>query len=100
VRTILLVQLAASVVGMLDGARSEAWDQVGIFALIAVLAFVLLLRTTGRRPLVPVRGDLERWLAARAAMTGERVEDVTDRALAAYRAGIVGDEDTDAPSGA
>jgi hypothetical protein len=30
-------------------------------------------------------------MADRAAVSGERVEDVADRALAAYRAGFVGD---------
>jgi hypothetical protein len=49
----------------------------------------LLLGSAQRRRPVLVRADLGRWMADKAAVSGERIEDVADRALSAYRAGLV-----------
>jgi hypothetical protein len=93
VRTLVAVLMGIGVVGGLDAARSGAWDLVAIFGAIVVGLAVLLARTSRHRPLVPMRADLVRWMARRAAVGGETTSAVADRAVAAYRAGLTdGDE--------
>ena len=70
---------------------------VALFSLLIVSALMLAASTARRRPLIAVRADLHRWLSRRAALTGEEVGHLTDRALGAYRAGLTGDEE--APGG-
>lgn len=91
-RTTLAVMVAIAVVGAFAAGRTDAWDQALIFGAVAIMAAYLLLRTTAARPLVPVRADLVRWLGHRSARTGERPQDLADRAIAAYRAGLVGED--------
>ena len=88
VRTVLAVMLAIAGIGGLDAARSGSWDLVAIFGALAVGLLWMLLRTSIRRPLVPVRADLVRWMARRAAVSGEATSAVADRAVAAYRSGL------------
>lgn len=94
-RTVLVIMIVVAAVGSIDAAADRAWDLVAVLALLILLTVVLLARTTLRRPLVPLRRDLYRWLARRAATTGERTEHVADRAVSAYRAGLVGDDEHD-----
>jgi hypothetical protein len=93
VRMVLVVQGVVLGVGIADAALADALDLVAIQALALALTVGLLATTTTRRPMVSLRGDLVWWLRARAATSGERLADVTDRAVAAYRAGIVGDDE-------
>jgi transposase len=58
--------------------------------LVAVLQLLLVMRTNGRRPSVPIRADLVRWLRDRAAAEGEPAELIADRAVSAYRADLLG----------
>lgn len=89
-RAVLLLTLVVAVVGAVDAAVGGVWDLFTVFSLVGVLQLVLLLRLSGRRPAVPVRADLVRWLRDRAAAEGETPERIIDRALGAYRAGMVG----------
>jgi hypothetical protein len=92
VRTVFVAMIVLCCVGALDAARGDEWDLVVIFGAVALLAVVLLARTSVSRVLVPIRSDLVRWMAARAAVTGDRTENLADRAVAAYRDGLTGEE--------
>lgn len=82
------VLMIVAFVGAVDAAAGDEWDLTVIFTVVILGLGVLLARTSVARPLVPIRGDLVRWLSARAAVHGERVEVVADRAVAAYRDGL------------
>ncbi len=90
-RAVLVLTVAVAVVGAIDAAVSVDWDLFVVFVLIGLLQLVLLLRLSGRRPSVSVRADLVRWLRDRAASEGESTERIVDRAVSAYRDGLVGD---------
>lgn len=89
-RAVLVLTAAVALVGVVDAAVGRNWDLLAVFALIAVLQGVLLLRLSGRRRSVPLRADLARWLRDRAAAEGESAELIADRAVSAYRADLVG----------
>jgi hypothetical protein len=91
-RALLVVMIAVAGVGALDAGRAGSWDQVVIFTALLVGLAALLVRTSLRRPLVPIRADLVRWMGRRAAVSGEGVGAVADRAVAAYRSGLTGEE--------
>jgi hypothetical protein len=86
----LLVALAAVVagVGIAEATVHRNWDVLGLFSGIVALMVVLLLRTFSGRPAVPLRRDLVAWLDERAVSAGEPLEQVADRAVSAYRAGL------------
>jgi ABC-type multidrug transport system fused ATPase/permease subunit len=90
-RAVLVLTVAVAVVGAIDAAVSIEWDLFVVFVLVGLLQLVLLLRLSGRRPTVPVRADLVRWLRDRAAAEGESTERIVDRAVSAYRDGLVGE---------
>lgn len=92
-RTLLAVMLGVALVGCLDAARADAWDLVVVLGLLVVAVVALLVSVTFGRPLVTARADLVRWIARRAAISGESPGAVVDRALAAYRSGLTGDGD-------
>ena len=89
-RAVLALTVAVAVVGAVDAAVSIDWDLFVVFVLIGLLQLVLLLRLSGRRPALSVRADLVRWLRDRAASEGESTERIVDRAVSAYRDGLVG----------
>lgn len=98
VRTTLAVVLVLCGVGALEAALGDEWDLVALFGAAAVPTTVLLVGTWGARQHVLVRSDLAQWIRSRAAVTGERPGDLADRAVAAYRDGLTGedrDEDRD-----
>ena len=79
------VALVLAAVGAVDAARGQHWDTAAVFGLLLLVLLGLLTRVRGARPSVPLRGDLVRWLRERSAVTGEPVEVLADRALAAFR---------------
>lgn len=79
-----------ALVGAVDAAIGGNWDLFAVFVLVAVLQLLLMLRTNGRRPSIPIRADLVRWLRDRASAEGEPAELVADRAISAYRADLLG----------
>ncbi len=94
-----LVVIAALVAfaGTVDAALSREGDLFVVFLVTLVLLVVMLFRLQFHRPGVSVRADLVRWMRARAAVTGQRVEDVVDRAIAVYRQGFEGEPAADGP---
>lgn len=91
VRTTLAAATVLCGLGAMGAARAEEWDLVIVFGAVAAMTALLLARTWISRILVPIRADLVRWMAGRAAVTGERTEDLADRAIAAYRDGLTGE---------
>ena len=87
--------LGLCIAGIVDAARDHTFDLLVLYALAVALLAALILRAPRGRSLVAVRADLARWLKRRAAVTGERTEDLTDRAVATYRAGLGDDDDDD-----
>lgn len=96
-RVVLLMSALALAVGVIDGIVSREWDFVAVFTMALALQLLLLSRLGGRRPAVPIRRDLVGWLRNQAALGGESMESVADRAISAYRAGFTDlDERADA----
>jgi hypothetical protein len=91
-RTVLVLTVAVAAIGVVDAAVGRNWDLLTVFALVGLLQLVLLLRLSGRRPAVPLRADLVHWLRDRAEAEGESPDRVLDRAVSAYRAGLLGEE--------
>ncbi len=87
-RVVLLMTSLVLAVGMIDGIVSREWDFLAVFTMALALQLLLLARLGGRRPAVPIRRDLVGWMRNQAALGGEPVESVADRAISAYRAGF------------
>ena len=94
-RAVLIMTSLVLTVGVIDGIVSREWDFLAVFALALALQLLLLARLSGRRPAVPIRRDLVTWLRNQAALGGEPMDSVADRAVSAYRAGFT---DLDEPS--
>lgn len=84
-RYLLVIAVALSVAGVVDSALGKQWDFLTLFLMVLLVLAALLLRLHWRRPSVPVRADLVRWLERRAALTAEPGERIADRAIADYR---------------
>ena len=87
-RLVLLMTSLVLAVGVIDGIISREWDFLAVFAAALALQLLLLARLSGRRPAVPIRQDLVAWLREQAALSGEQMESVADRAIGAYQAGF------------
>ncbi|MFV2000146.1 MAG: hypothetical protein ACC654_07260 [Acidimicrobiia bacterium] len=95
VRLLVSAVSVVALVGVVDAAIGAEWDLFVLFALILGIGLVLALRLESRRPAVPIRRDLVRWLRDRAAASGEPMSAVTDRAIATFadRYGVVAEVD-------
>jgi hypothetical protein len=82
------VSLAALAVGGIVGsARAGETGLLTLFVIVLVLVAglaQLIMRPNER--IVPLRGDLARWLDSMSAVTGEPPEAIAARGLSAYRA--------------
>lgn len=87
-KVILALTLVVTAAGVVEGVAGRVWDLAAMFGLLFVLQLVMLLAFQTGRPAVPLRRDLVCWLADRAAATGEPLERLADRCIAAYRAGM------------
>jgi len=95
VRMVLSVMALVAAIGGVDAARAGSLDLAAIFGVLVLGLLWMLVRTSVRRPLVPVRADLVRWMARRAAVSGEATSAVADRAVAAYRSGLTEEGERD-----
>ena len=92
-RALLIGATVLCLVGTVDAALDEAWDHVAMFgATMILIAAAGALRRPHRRTLT-LRADLAPWLRTRSELTGEPVEVLADRAVAAHRAGLTGRDD-------
>lgn len=81
------------IVALVDSVLSRNWDLVIVLAVALAVQLALIVSLHAPRPAVPLRGDLFRWLDERSAATGEPVEHIADRCIAAYRAGLTAEPD-------
>ena len=88
-RLVQTVIVVVALVGLADALGREQADLAIVFAIVAVLASVLLVHSIVGRRDVAIRRDLVRWMADRASLEGEEVGAVADRAVAAMRAGFL-----------
>lgn len=87
-KLILALALVVAAVGAVDAAISRSYDLLVVFVLAGLLQLVLLLRLQSRRPAVPLRADLARWLEERSSAQGESMGALADRCVAACRADL------------
>jgi hypothetical protein len=92
-RTPLAVAASMCLIGAIDAALDSAWDQVALFLGAASMVALALLRQQPHRRAMTLRSDLFAWLLERSRLTGEPVEVMADRAVAAHRAGLTGPQD-------
>ncbi len=85
-RILLITTLIVVLIAVIDAGISGEWD-LFVVALIALAPLgTLIVRFQSARPAVPLRADLVRWLERQAALTGEPLTQIADRALSTYRA--------------
>jgi hypothetical protein len=81
-RLLVMVSLGLVSVGAIDAAVGGHWDGVAILVVTAALLAVVALEGTRGRVGTTLRADLHGALARRAALDGEPVEVLLDRAVA------------------
>ncbi len=87
-RILLWMSTLLMAIATVDALVAATWDLVLVLGLALIVQLIILLTLRGRRPVVPLRDDLYRWLEERSATTGEPFEFIADRCVAAYRAGL------------
>jgi hypothetical protein len=94
-RLLAIAAVVVAMVGAIDAAIGGEWDLFVLFIMSLVIGIVLILRFESKRPAIPVRRDLVAWLRDRAAISGEPMSSVTDRAIATFsdRYGVVAEVD-------
>jgi|GEM_PF-1984375 hypothetical protein len=83
-KLILVLATVVAAVGAVDAAVGHAYDLLVVFGLAGLLQLVLRLRLQSRRPAVPLRADLVRWLEDRSSAQGESMGSLADRCVAAW----------------
>lgn len=87
------ISAVAIAVALVDVVIAGTWDTALVLGFALLIQLVLIGSLYARRPTVSLRGDLYRWLDERAGATGEPIERITDRCVAAYRANLTADSD-------
>ncbi|SOC49585.1 hypothetical protein SAMN05660748_2313 [Blastococcus aggregatus] len=87
---LLAVALLPAAVGLVDVLRDGTSDLVVVLAATLLLLAAALASAVRDRHVVQLRPDLAAWLSARSAATGEPVERLADRCVAAYRSALTG----------
>ncbi|MCP3857425.1 MAG: hypothetical protein GY745_01105 [Actinomycetia bacterium] len=97
IRALVMTTGLVAMVGAVDATIGKAYDLVAVFVSIALVQLMLLIRLGSRRRDVTLRADLAVWTRDRASSQAETSEAILDRAVAAYRAELLGVErpDTD-----
>lgn len=92
-RGLMITVGVISLIGLIDAATGRNWDLVVVFGASVVFAAAAAVRLSGKRASIGIRDDLARWLQIRAAQGDEPVERVADRAVAAYRSALTGENE-------
>ncbi len=87
-KVLVVLAALAAVVGLIDAAMASQWDLVAVFALVLLPLVGLIVSLQWGRQAVPLRRDLAVWIRDRAALTGEPMSSVAERAVAAQRAAL------------
>lgn len=85
----MAIATVLAAVGAFDAFLGDQWDLFTLFALIGLLLAIVWLRHRADRVPTTIRPDLAQWLDNQSRLSGEPIEDITDRALSAYRSGLV-----------
>ncbi|MGY1726328.1 hypothetical protein ACI79J_05105 [Geodermatophilus sp. SYSU D01062] len=85
-----LVALLGVAVAVVDALRGSDGDLLLLLGAVALVQLAALAARARGRSAVALRPDLAGWLHQQAAATGEPVERLADRCVAAYRAGLTG----------
>jgi hypothetical protein len=88
--SLLVVALVPAGVGLVDVLRNGESDLVLVLTALLILLAAALATALRDRRAVELRPDLAGWLRTQSAATGEPVERLADRCVAAYRAGLAG----------
>ena len=88
-RTLLITSVCLASIAGLDAVRGDHWDQFAILVVLVVLGVAALVVNGRQRSAVRLRPELHAWLEDHAARTDDEPRRVLDRALAAYRAGML-----------
>ncbi len=91
--TLVVITAIVAAVGLVDAIVSGEGDFVAVFGAMVLLLTALLVRTQTSRVRITLRSDLVAWLRRRSASSGEPMDAIADRAVAAYRAQFVSDRD-------
>jgi hypothetical protein len=88
--SLLVVALVPAGVGLVDVLRNGDSDLVLVLTALLILLAAALATALRDRRAVELRPDLAGGLRTQSAATGEPVERLADRCVAAYRAGLAG----------
>lgn len=69
-KALITASLTVVVVILVDTAIAEEWDVFIVALMLGVLQLGLWVQLESRRPAVPIRADLVRWLCGTASSTG------------------------------
>jgi len=94
-RLLVSAVIVLALVGVVDAGIGGEWDLFVLFALLLGFGAALAFKLDSRRPAIPIRRDLVRWLRDRASASGEPISAVADRAIATFadRYGVVAEVD-------
>ena len=84
VRTLLVASVVVTAIAGIDAAIGGSWDLVAVTTLALGLQVAALGGVTRRRHHVHLRADLAVWVNDRAAVSGETVDAIVDRALSDF----------------
>lgn len=87
------ISAVAIAVALIDVVIAGTWDTAVVLGFALFIQLLLIVSLYAPRPTVSLRGDLYRWLDERASATGEPIERITDRCVAAYRADLTAGTD-------
>ena len=88
-RTMVLTAAVLCLAGIVEGIRNDTEGTAVLFGLVLAVGFGIVNQRAKRRP-VDVRPDIREWLDDTASLTGEKVEELANTALSAYRAELGG----------
>jgi hypothetical protein len=94
VQRIAILQVVALVgvaVALVDAVRDADTDLAILLGAVVLVQLAALVAGARGRSAVALRPDLAGWLRRQASGTGEPVDRLADRCVAAYRAGLTGE---------
>ena len=91
-RTMVLTAAVLCVAGVVEGIRTDSVAVAVLFGLVLLVGSAIARERSASRP-IRVRPDLREWLDDTASLTGDSVEELSNAALSAYRAGLTGSRD-------
>ncbi|MGY1753361.1 hypothetical protein [Blastococcus sp. SYSU D01042] len=86
-----VVALIGVAVALVDALRDSDGDLALLMAAVAAVQLAALAAGLRGRSAVALRRDLATWLRRQSTATGEPLDRLADRCVAAYRAGLVGE---------